>query len=413
MLTRTRDGWVSRRSAGTGGRPTRRRAVSTPATRVTTYACGVPIASTSRPDTAAADADAEHDAGAGQRQPLGQARRRRQHLDQPERADQRRRDHEPGDEREHAEHRRATARTGTPAPSAGPARPAGAAAAAAASSAAAAPYAMPATMLPAALSARSTPATPGCPRCWAKAIVTTSNDPKTPPERSPSRRPRRGPRGRSARTGRRRSPAPAGGGSVLRCTSSSVLPDDEQDDRDEHRLGRPDRERDPRHQRRPEDEDDLVDDRLQRERRLQLGRPVSAADQRARTSAPMLGQVAPATAADREQRPGRRVGRRELRQEHRCATRADGDHRGHRARLAVPVDEPVDSSGCPTASASADTAATAPARPYRCDVDETSSTIAMPSIEIGSRATNAAAENAGPPRTSQQTRRTGSARRRT
>ena len=58
-----------------------------------------------------------------------------------------------------------------------------------------------------------------------------------------------------------------------------------------------------------------------------------------------------------------------------------------------------DSSGWPTASASAPTADTAPASPYRWVVDDTSRTRAIPPIEIGSRATNAAAENAGPPGT--------------
>ena len=56
-----------------------------------------------------------------------------------------------------------------------------------------------------------------------------------------------------------------------------------------------------------------------------------------------------------------------------------------------------ESRGWPIAAARMNVAATPPATPYRPVSPSTSSTMPMPYMLIGSRATNAAAENAGPP----------------
>ena len=133
------------------------------------------------------------------------------------------------------------------------------------------------------------------------------------------------------------------------------------------------------------------------------GVPDSACAHRARTSAPVFGNDAPAAApvtnsvhaapsfvaSQANERGGQRRTRRP------SAARRGTARTGPR-------------SGTGTAARAPPRAPTRRRRPRRARTDpesaDTSRTIAMPSIEIGSRARNAAAENAGPPRTSSRTR---------
>ena len=142
--------------------------------------------------------------------------------------------------------------------------------------------------------------------------------------------------GTEAPTVRRRAPArPAAARSALHEQQRAA--DDEQTDRHEHGLRRPRHQCDPRHERGPEHEDDLVEGGLHRERGLQAGRAGQCVrPPRAHERAGVREGRARQRAGD-EQRPGRRVMRRQPGEGAgtACTPRPSAARRG----LAVPVDE--------------------------------------------------------------------------